>query len=51
MVDELADLFGLYRDEALVAALLGVLPLEEDGWHPCDLALLGRNVTPRGGPW
>lgn len=46
MVDELADLLGLHKDEALVVAFLIVLLLENDGQHPVALALLGCHVTP-----
>lgn len=49
MVDELADLLGLNGDEALVAALLPVLLLEDDGGDPPGLALLGGHVAPRRG--
>ena len=49
MVDELADLLGLHGDEALVAALLAVLLLEDDGGDAPGLALLGGDVAARGG--
>lgn len=49
MVHELADLLGLHGDEALVAALLSVLLLEDDAGDPPGLALLGGQVPPRGG--
>lgn len=50
VVDELADLLGRHRDEALVAALLAILLLEDDGRHTPSLALLGREVPARGVP-
>lgn len=46
MVDKLAYLLGLDRDEALVAALLAVGLLEDDARHPPHLPLLGRDVLP-----
>lgn len=49
VVDELADLLGLHGDEALVAALLAVLLLEDDGGYPSGLALLDGQVAPRKG--
>lgn len=44
MVDKLADLVGLDGDEALVAAVLAVLLLEDDAGDAPDLALLGSDA-------
>jgi len=49
MVDELADLLGLHGDEALIATLLAVLLLEDDGGDAPGLPLLGGDVAARGG--
>lgn len=47
VVDELAYLLVLDRDEALVAALLAVGLFEDDARHSPHLPLLGRDVLPR----
>lgn len=50
VVDELSDLGGPDGNEALVAAVLAVLLLEEDGGDAAGLALLGGDVGSGLGP-
>lgn len=51
MIDELPDLIGTYRDEALVAAVLAVFLLEDDAGHPAGPALFDGGVGARNRPW
>lgn len=50
MIDKLSDLGGLDGNEALVAAVLAVLLLEEDGGDAAGLALLCGDVGSGLGP-
>ena len=47
MVNELSDLSGTNGNEALVAAVLPILLLEDDARHATSLALLGGYALPR----
>ncbi|KAM1992269.1 hypothetical protein ACFX16_008736 [Malus domestica] len=51
MTNELADLVGPYRNEALVASVLAVLLLENDAGDAAGLALFGGDALAGRGAW
>lgn len=49
MINELSDLIGTDRDEALIAAVLAILLVEDDARDPTGLALFGGDDAAGGG--